>query len=123
MPNKYASAVIVIELLVSGCAASAKKNAAAITGGDPDRGASSISKYGCGTCHIIPGIAGAHGLVGPPLAGLANRVYVANLPNAPENLTRWVQNPKSINETTAMPNVGVTPHDAVDIAAYLYSLK
>ncbi len=123
MPNRFAATVIVMELFVCSCTAPVKKDAVAIAGGDPDRGASSISKYGCGACHMIPGIAGAHGQVGPSLAGIGNRVYVANLPNEPANLMRWILNPRSINEKTAMPNVGVTRRDAGDIAAYLYSLK
>jgi cytochrome c len=111
-------------MLLSGCSTAAKKNAAAITGGDPDRGASGISRYGCGSCHAIPGIAGAHGLVGPSLAGIGNRLYIAgSLPNEPLNLVHWVQTPQSVNEKTVMPNLGVTRGDATDIAAYLYSLK
>jgi cytochrome c len=95
-----------------------------ITGGDPERGASSIYRYGCGSCHTIPGIPGAHGLVGPSLSGLGNRMYVAGiLPNQPNNVVRWVHDPKSINEKTVMPNLGVTTSDATDITAFLYSLK
>jgi cytochrome c len=95
-----------------------------MTGGDPDRGAIAISRYGCGSCHTIPGIAGAHGQVGPPLAGVVNRVYIAgSLTNQPLNLERWMEDPHSVNEHTVMPNLGVSTSDATDIAAYLYSLK
>jgi cytochrome c len=67
---------------------------------------------------------GAHGLVGPSLAGLGSRMYIAGmLPNAPENLMHWAKDPKSINAKTAMPALGVTAHDAADIGAYLLSLK
>src|SRR5918911_1170581 len=60
----------------------------------------------------------------PPLAGLAGRAYIAGvLPNTPDNLIRWIQNPPGIDEKTAMPNVGVTARDARNIAAYLYTLK
>jgi len=66
----------------------------------------------------------ARGQVGPPLAGLGNRVFVAGkLPNQTENLMRWIKDPHSVDEKTAMPNLGVTDEAARDIAAYLYTLK
>jgi cytochrome c oxidase assembly factor CtaG/cytochrome c2 len=86
------------------------------------RGAALITHYGCGTCHVVSGIRSAHGLVGPPLTGIRDRYYVAGmLVNTPENLARWIHDPKSVNERTAMPRLGVTPIDAADIANYLYS--
>lgn len=110
--------------LVNSCGTASKRQAAALTRGNPDRGASTISRYGCGSCHSIPGIAGANGLVGPPLGGIGDREYIAGiLPNQPVNLMRWVRDPRAVNERTVMPNLGVTPGDASDIAAYLYSLK
>jgi cytochrome c2 len=113
---------LAVLLLLNSCDGAGRK--AATTGGDPGRGISAISRYGCSSCHTIPGIAGAHGLVGPSLAGLSNRMYIAGvLPNAPGNLVRWVKDPKSIKEKTVMPNLGVTTQDAADIGAYLYSLK
>jgi cytochrome c2 len=100
------------------------QNLAELTGGNPQRGAIAIRQYGCGSCHTIPGIRGADGLVGPPLTGIAQRAYVGGvLTNTPENLVRWIQNPPAIDPKTAMPNVGVTYNDAVDIAGYLYSRK
>ena len=83
-----------------------------------------MRKYGCQSCHTIPGVVGADGLVGPPLAGIASRSYIAGvLPNAPANMLRWIQDPKLVDSLTAMPNVGVTPSDARNIAAYLYTLR
>ena len=100
------------------------KQASAMTGGDVARGRAAIRTYGCGSCHTIPGVSGANGLVGPPLAGIGKRVYVAGvLQNTPQNLVRWVSDPKAVDEKTAMPNLGVTERDARDIAAYLYTLK
>ena len=84
----------------------------------------SVASYRRGRCHTIPGIRGADGLVGPPLTGIAERAYVGGvLTNTPENLVRWIQNPPAVDPKTAMPNVGVTYNDAVDIAGYLYSRK
>ena len=98
--------------------------AAQVTGGDPARGKTAITKYGCGSCHTIAGIANARGLVGPPLTGIAARMYVAGvLPNTPDNIVRWIHNPKAVDEKTLMPVLDVSDPDAVDIAAYLYSTK
>ena len=100
------------------------REAAALTGGDPSRGPDLMRKYGCQSCHTIPGVVGANGLVGPPLAGIASRSYIGGvLPNAPDNMLRWIQDPKKVDSLTAMPNVGVTPSDARHIAAYLYTLR
>jgi cytochrome c2 len=102
----------------------AAREAAAMTGGDPERGPDLMRKYGCQTCHTIPGVVGANGLVGPPLAGIASRSYIAGvLPNAPDNMLRWIRDPKAVDPLTAMPNTGVTPSDARHIVAYLYTLR
>jgi len=83
-----------------------------------------ISRYGCGTCHIVPGIPGAVGRAGPSLAGMGSRIYIAGmLPNTPPNMIRWLENPQAINGKTVMPNMGVTEKDAAAIARYLYTLK
>jgi cytochrome c len=109
---------------LGGCGGAAQRNASALTGGDPHRGAAAISRYGCGSCHEIRGIRGAHGLVGPPLTNVGNRQYIAGmLSNTPDNLVRWVQNPKTVNDRTIMPNLGLSGQDATDIAAYLYSIR
>ena len=98
--------------------------AAALTGGVPDVGRARIAEYGCASCHTIPGIPGADALVGPPLAGIASRAYIAGvLTNTPEEMMRWLQDPPAVDPLTAMPNVGVTPEDARHIAAYLYTLR
>jgi cytochrome c1 len=101
-----------------------KRAAMSLTGGDPDRGAAAISRYGCAACHTIPGIRGADALVGPSLEHVGSRSYVGGvLPNTPDNVILWIQNPPRIDPLTAMPNLGVTEGDARDIAGYLYTLK
>jgi cytochrome c2 len=95
-----------------------------MTGGDPDRGPALIRKYGCSTCHTIPGVEGARGMIGPPLNGIASRTYLGGqLPNTPDNLLRWIEDPQSIERGTAMPNMGVSDPEARHIAAYLYTLR
>lgn len=93
-------------------------------GGDAERGEEYIQAYGCTSCHTIPGIPEANALVGPPLTGWAQRVYIAGaVPNTPDNLILWLQDPQQIEPGTAMPDLGVTEQVARDIGAYLYTLR
>jgi cytochrome c len=94
------------------------------TGGDRAAGGQHIYRLGCGSCHTIPGIVGAHGKVGPSLEGVARRNYVAGeLLNQPANLEHWIQHPHSVHPDTLMPELGVNDAQSRDIAAYLYSLN
>jgi cytochrome c2 len=101
-----------------------ERKAEAMTGGSPQRGKAAINKYGCGSCHTIPGVRGANALVGSNLDQVASRMYIAGvLPNTPDNMIRWLQHPRAVDPLTAMPDLGVTDADARDIAGYLYTLK
>jgi cytochrome c2 len=92
--------------------------------GNPQHGADLIRSYGCGSCHTIPGIRTARGLVGPPLYFFSRRTMIAGeLPNSPDNLVRWLQHPKAVEPHTAMPDLGLSTDQAQDIAAYLYTLR
>ena len=114
----------IVFLALASCSQSTEREAAAMTGGDPVRGRAAISRYGCSTCHTIPGVSGANGLVGPPLSQIASRSYIAGvLPNTPDNMIRWIENPPQVDGLTAMPYLGVSEGDARDIAGYLYTLK
>lgn len=94
-----------------------------VPGGDEERGELLIAAYGCGSCHIIPGISGADGVVGPPLDDWASRQWIAgNLWNEPANLIAWLHDPQAIEPGTAMPSQGVTEVEAAHMAAYLYTL-
>lgn len=95
-----------------------------VSGGDPSAGREAAVRYGCGGCHVIAGIPGARGRVGPPLSRVWERSYLAGqLPNEPETMTRWIRDPQALVPGTVMPNLGVSHDDARDIAAYLYSLE
>lgn len=116
-----------IALLAAGqiaCTGDVSAQAAAMTGGNPERGREAIHQYGCGTCHTIPGVRTARGRVGPPLEGVASRVYLAgHLPNNPVNMQDWIQRPHSHDPQTVMPETGISAQEARDVAAYLYTLK
>lgn len=97
--------------------------AVAVTDGDPSKAEAALRKYGCVGCHIVPGIAGASGEVGPNLGGIAERVYVAGvISNTPEHLISFIVDPQSIDPKSAMPKTGISEEEARDVAAYLYSL-
>ncbi|MGH8125408.1 MAG: cytochrome c oxidase assembly protein [Rhodanobacteraceae bacterium] len=93
-------------------------------GSEAQRGARLIQHYGCGSCHTIPGINGADGLVGPPLTHWSQRSYIAGmLPNDPDNLAFWIAHPQQVIKGVAMPDLGVKEREARAIAAYLDSIK
>jgi len=95
-----------------------------LTGGEPNRGPQAIRKYGCDTCHTIPGVLTADATVGPPLTQVARRTYLAGrVENTPENMIQWIRHPHSVDDHTLMPEMGVSMQDGRDIAAYLYTLR
>ena len=95
-----------------------------LTGGDPDKGRGAITTYGCDTCHFIPGVLTATATVGPPLEQIGLRSYLAGrIDNTPENMIKWLRDPRSVDPQTAMPQTGLTDTDARNIAAYLYTLR
>jgi cytochrome c len=121
--------LLVIVLAACGAAAAGVLNqrgkqsrlAGAVTGGDPDRAMESVVRYGCAACHDIKGARAPGGLAAPSLSGVAERIYIGGVTeNSPDNLVRWIVNPKQFSPNTAMPVTGITEPEARDIAAYLY---
>jgi cytochrome c len=100
-------------------------------GGSPIPGASDaangkllLRQFGCGSCHRIPGVVAAEGTAGPPLAGVASRVYLAGvLPNSPQNMASWIRAPRQHKPGTTMPDLRVTAAQADDMVAYLQALR
>lgn len=81
-----------------------------------------LREYGCVHCHTIGGVQGAHGLVGPPLVRVRERVYIGGmLPNTEDNLTRFIIAPAATRPGSAMPMTGITEPEARAIARFLYS--
>jgi len=90
--------------------------------GDPERGKVALTQYACQSCHLVPGVPGPEVYVGRPLAGMAGRkVLAGGLPNDQANLVRWIRDPQTVDPETAMPDMGVSERDALDISAYLLS--
>jgi mono/diheme cytochrome c family protein len=91
--------------------------------GNPARGKELLHQFGCRSCHIIPGVRGPGGDVGPPLTRWAERQFISGrLVNMPAELRAWILNPPVIDPGTAMPALGATVAQAEDMAAYLYTL-
>ena len=107
-----------------GSAALAQEPAPPLAAGSPSKGAALIAEKGCGACHMIPGIVGANGLVGPPLTLMGRRIFVAGLlRNTPQNLAAWVLEPQRFVPGNAMPSTGLTESEALDVAAYLETIR
>lgn len=88
-----------------------------------ETGRLAMQQYLCVTCHTIPGVQGATNHVGPSLAGIASRPFIAgSLSNNPANMQRWLRGPAKVKPGTAMPDVRVTEQDARDMAAFLSTL-
>lgn len=113
-----------LPLIFTGCGPKAPEAPAGPP--DPVRGKSKMVRYGCATCHEIPGMPprGMATNIGPALGGFAGREKIAGLvPHTEENLIKWLRKPQEINPRTAMPNLGISEADAKDIAAFLATLK
>lgn len=114
-----------LAVIIIGCDAGKTTRAYSVSSiGNAKHGKELIAGYGCGACHVIPGVHAARGMVGPPLIYMSQRTMIAGeLPNTPENLVRWIENPKAVEPHTAMPDLGLTEDQAYDVAAYLYTLR
>jgi cytochrome c len=116
--------ICVAAFVIAGCNGGTVVNGySTYAGGNIRAGRALLQAYGCGSCHVIPGVPNAHGLVGPPLYFWARRTYIAGeLPNTPDNLVKWIESPPSVEPGTAMPILGVSDQQARDMAAYLYTI-
>ena len=92
--------------------------------GNANAGRELTAQFGCGACHVIPGVRDATALIGPSLDHVSQRTYIAGvLRNTPENLIEWIMSPRSIKRATVMPDIVVSRQEASDIAAYLYTIR
>jgi cytochrome c1 len=119
------SAALVALAVVTACGSAevGGDRSSEVRGGDPGAAPDVMRSSGCAACHVIPGVAGADGHVGPPLTDFAQRAYIAGrLPNTSQNLVRWLRDPQAVDPETAMPDPGLTSEEVRDVAAYLYTL-
>jgi cytochrome c2 len=119
------AALALAALVLAACSPGERRVALSdVPGGDPAAGREVIAFYGCGSCHSIPGVAGANATVGPPLDEFAYRQFIAGrLPNNTGNLVTWIMDPQGVDPGNAMPDMGVNETDALNMAAYLATLR
>ena len=90
-----------------------EREAAELTGGHPRLGRDAMVSLGCVACHQVPGFFGTKPQIGPPLADFALRTFIAGTAeNTPENLIRFIRDPRSIAPRSAMPKLPMS--DATD---------
>ena len=89
--------------------------------GDAAHGSKLLAERGCYGCHLVDPMAqrdltGTYRQFGPNLAGIGSKA-------SRDWIYHWISNPKEWNPETKMPNLRLTPEDALDIAEYLSTLK
>jgi cytochrome c len=100
----------------------AQTQANAITRGDWRAGQLVVGRYNCGSCHLMAGVDGAIGKVGPDLTHVGQRATIAgSLPSDPETMVRWLMHPQQLRPGSGMPEMGLTEKEARDAAAFLYA--
>lgn len=121
---RFPLAQLVIGTLLAGCGGTSGSPEERVAGGDVGRGRAALERHDCGVCHIIPGVRGTPGRVGPSLEDFAHRPNLAGkFATGGENIVRWIIDPPAMAPQTAMPAVGVTEAEARDMAAYLLTLR
>jgi cytochrome c len=106
---------------LSGC----QRLSAYVPGLNPNaaRGIELTNRYGCASCHEIPGAA-VTGYVGPALRGVERRAYLAGgLQNTLEQMVELIRFPDRARPGTLMPNLRVSERDARELATFLYTLR
>jgi len=89
--------------------------------GDAGRGQKLLAERGCFGCHMADpnaqrDLTGTYRQFGPNLAGIGSKT-------SRDWIDQWILNPKKWNPETKMPNLRLSPEDALDIAQYLATLK
>ena len=76
---------------------------------------------GCVGCHSLVAYNAPKGLLGPNLANVGARSYIAagTLKNTDENLAHWIRFPQDVKHGVLMPNLGVTEDEAKALVAFL----
>jgi cytochrome c oxidase subunit 2 len=89
------------------------------------QGAEAFNLNGCAGCHTVEGNPLAVGKIGPNLSNFGSRTTVGAgiLPNTPENLALWLQNPQTIKPGNTMQNLHLRPTDVEALVSYLHSQK
>ncbi len=89
------------------------------------RGAEQFVRQGCVACHVIDGLPGAVGKVGPNLTHVMSRPFIAGgvVANTPEQLAVWIAKPQEVKPGSLMVVGRMDEATVSDLVAYLTSLK
>jgi len=121
-PVKRTCSLLLCAVLASACGKADEPTR--VEGGDPERGRLLVQQYQCAACHFIPEVQGAGGDAGPSLAYMGRLSYIAGgIPNQPENMIRFLQNPPAVKPGTLMPALGISEAEARHMAAFMYTLQ
>jgi len=100
-----------------------KPDSAAPGSADPQyaKGQQLFTQKGCIGCHSLQAVNAPKGLIGPNLATVGSRAYIAAgwLKNTDENLEHWIREPQTVKKGVLMPNLGVTADEAKALRAFL----
>ena len=104
---------------------SPSQGASTSQGADYATGEKLFTAKGCVACHALYAVNAPKGMVGPNLANVGARSYIAagTLKNTDENLSHWIRDPQGIKKGVLMPNLGVTPAEAQALVAFLRAHK
>lgn len=83
-----------------------------------------FEQQACINCHTVAGTV-ANGRYGPDLTHLMSRETLAAgaMPNTPENLKAWIDDPNNFKPGSLMPAMHLTERQDAQITAYLQTLK
>jgi cytochrome c oxidase subunit 2 len=89
-----------------------------------ERGKQVFFSSACNVCHTIAGTDAA-ATVGPDLSHIASRRTIAagTLPNDPDHMRRWLENPQAVKPGNRMPVVSLAREDIDALVAYLGTLR
>jgi len=87
-------------------------------------GSAVFQRNACVNCHTVSGTA-AKGTFGPDLSHVASRATIASgsVPNTPENLRAFVDNPAHFKPGALMPSMHLSDHDLGAVTQYLMTLR
>ncbi len=88
------------------------------------KGRQLVVSKGCVACHTFPDVKWPRGALGPSLQNFGRQGLIAGrLPNQPGVLMQFVRNAPVLVPGTAMPAILMTDQEALDVTAYLLTLK
>lgn len=84
-----------------------------------------FASKGCVACHSLQAVNAPKGMVGPNLANVGARSYIAagTLKNTDANLARWIRDPQGIKKGVLMPSLGLSEADAQALVVFLRAHK